>query len=492
MAADERVHNGALHEDALWPIVRGLWLLSFALVLPPPAQAGDWTVTPRLSIKETYSDNVNLAPSGDKDEDFVTTVNTGLSAAGEGGRVKLDLHYNLQKVVHHKVSGEDSLNHQLRAAGTAELVKRIVFVDVTGSASQRNVDNRGRLATDNISVTDNTTDVFTYSVSPYFVHRFGNYADSLVRTTFDSVDNGDAGGNSTSRSTSAQLSSGSVFSRMPWSLSYSKQRINNDEASSSEFGSATGSVSYVLNRKFRVNYSLGKDFNEFDTSQSESDGFRWNAGFTWTPTPRTSLTAGYGSRFFGSNYNFNLSHRSRKTTWTASYSEDTSTTRQQELERTEETFFLPGVNEEGELVFIGPFTREINIARLTQEVQVAKSFRGSVAVTGRRTTGSVSVFNFEREFQLSGEDERVFGGSATLRRKLSSRTTASASGSWQRSEFDVDGGEDTRWDLGVSLDHELGPDVSGSLDYRRAEQTSNVGDNEYVENRLSLKMNVSF
>jgi len=81
-----------LLENTPW-IVPG-WVLWLALVGSPVAAAqegagrpaGDWRITPRISIGATYSDNIRLAPSNEAESDLVLQVDPGISVRKQGGR----------------------------------------------------------------------------------------------------------------------------------------------------------------------------------------------------------------------------------------------------------------------------------------------------------------------------------------------------------------------------------------------------------------------
>lgn len=53
-------------------------------------------MTPRLSVGTTYSDNIQLAPSGEEEGDTVLQVDPGISVRKQGGRLNLRLDYTAQ------------------------------------------------------------------------------------------------------------------------------------------------------------------------------------------------------------------------------------------------------------------------------------------------------------------------------------------------------------------------------------------------------------
>ena len=72
--------------------------LMLAILCAVPAHAGQWTITPRLSVGEIYSDNINL-DDDDKEGDLITEVTPGINIVGEGGRISGELDYQVQNTL---------------------------------------------------------------------------------------------------------------------------------------------------------------------------------------------------------------------------------------------------------------------------------------------------------------------------------------------------------------------------------------------------------
>src|SRR5687767_6878363 len=68
-----------------------------------PAPAAPWRVTSDISVKGTYTDNVDQAPDGLKRSDFVVNVVPGIQAEGSGRRfagrasLRVDNSYHLDR-----------------------------------------------------------------------------------------------------------------------------------------------------------------------------------------------------------------------------------------------------------------------------------------------------------------------------------------------------------------------------------------------------------
>ncbi len=86
-------------------------------------EAGKWDITPRLSVAEVYSDNINL-DDDNKESDLVTVVTPGLSVHGQGGRLVVDLDYELENTVFLDNSDANGSFHKLSADATAEVTRQ--------------------------------------------------------------------------------------------------------------------------------------------------------------------------------------------------------------------------------------------------------------------------------------------------------------------------------------------------------------------------------
>ena len=184
-------------------------------------------------------------------------------------------------------------------------------------------------------------------------------------------------------------------------------------------------------------------------------------------------------------------HRLRRSIWTASLSEDVTTTRSRQLAFEPvpllDAFGNPVVDPNGQAVVIeSPTDNET----LTDETFVATAFRTSYAYQGDRTNYSLSLTATNRETQVTNSSTNVYGLSANASHRLSRRTTASWRGSVQ--ESDSGRSNSTRLSTSVRLVHNLARNATGSIDYRHQENSSDVAGNEFTENRFSVGLQLRF
>ena len=343
-----------LLENTPW-IVPG-WVLWLALVGSPVAAAqegagrpaGDWRITPRISIGATYSDNIRLAPSNEAESDLVLQVDPGISVRKQGGRVEARLDYTAQGLFYTQ-EGEAELNNNLLGFGTAELYQDHLFVDAYGSISQVPVSSGGRVdagnlvggggssfATglfgnlnlglpgsadifnpvglfSNIALTSDQTTATSFGVSPYWRQNFGGWAEALLRYRYNrtgfgqNADSNGQGGASDGdlQSINLNFKSGRHFSLFNWSLDYFRQQQDlqgQDSGSNPSQGggdstreSVTGQADYRLNRRWALLAEAGYENNDLATFQNDNrNGSYWGLGARWSPNRRFNLTGLYG------------------------------------------------------------------------------------------------------------------------------------------------------------------------------------------------------
>ncbi len=463
-----------------------LALTSFAF----PAGATEWQVKPRMTVRGTYTDNVRLV-SDDEENEFVTDFNPGVFITGEGPRLDFKVLYNLQAIVFPGENFDNEINHQLQSSGTTQLVDELFFFDVGGTIRQTNADNAGRLATDNISRTGNRIDTYTYRLSPYVRRRLGSYARTEVRYRFDEVINEGDFVDSKAHTVRAVIDSGTRFQRLPWRLFYSGEFVDNDDGTTTDLQNTGGNVRYRFNRQFSLLANGGYELNDFSTRRRDDSGPFWRVGAIWTPSRRTTLQAGYGDRFFGDVFFFSLSHRSRRTVWSAGFEEDIALTRQVQIEEVLVPLEDPFGERIEDPVSGADIRLPIDQATPTTEPFIRRRLDASVAVRGRRTHLVVRGFREKRDFEQTGDDELVFGADASLRRRLSRHTTFRIFGTWQESDLRGDF-ERTRWEGSARVQRQVGASISAAIEYRYTEQDGDRSADEFTENRISAVATLTF
>ena len=489
-----------------------------------PAAAADWTVTPNLTLSERYTDNVNLAPSGQpRESDFITEVRPGVQFSKEGARLKVRVNYSLQSLTYLNNSNYNAINHQLNAAANAELLKDFLFLDANTAISQQNINALGPVGFGNTNATNNLTTVGTYSISPYIRKRFDSFADANLRISQSGIYYNSQGiSNTVSDSVVGALTSGSSFNDLFWGLNYSYNKNKNQLVPDTEFETTSATLGYALTRKFRVNATAGQERNNYvSLSGSKIDGPFWNAGFTWTPTSRTSVAATYGHRFFGRTYSFDLSERTRHTSWHAGYSENLTTSSATSLSATlvgsyfactappQGMNFVVATNSNNSISYIifvpadtqppsgyGCFPTTYSAYGINQslvnEVFILKNLTAGVGVNVGKSNYNLDIYSMRRDLQTSGNYDRQSGVNAGWNWHFAPFTTFSLTGNLSRIEVPSQNRKDDLWMVSTGVTHQFQPKLNGSVFIRHQARSSNLPGNDFTENSITALVSMTF
>lgn len=492
--------NAALNTSVTSPFIIHFSTLLIALMSSTATSAADWRVTPTFSVLETYSDNVNLSSQNQK-SGFTTQIAPGVTVSGKSvGRVKLDVNYSLQDVISLGEVQRNRLYHQLAGTANAELVDQTLYMDARANIGQQNISYLGPQGTDTTTGdTSNITTVSTYSLSPYLRHKFGSVATGEARVTHDQVFYSSGGvANSTSNAVALNLNSGQSFNDVFWGLNYKNSKITSDISQSDrESKSTSGTLGYNLTPKFRLFTSAGNETNTYATAPGASTGGSfWSAGFGWTPTDRTSIQASYGRRFFGKTYSLDLSHRTRMTTWSAKYSQDVTDTRTVALRPV--TGVVVYTTPQGQpYYYVDPVTGKPllttqNVPFLSNDVYINKLFTASVGINSGKSNVALTAYNSVREFQVSGNSDRQYGGNAAWTLRLNPLLSSSVSAGWNRVLAPASSLQNDLWIVRLSLIRQFLPGTTGSVELRHQERTSNQANSDYTENGITARLNMTF
>lgn len=503
-----------------------LCALGFALT---PVQAAEWRIVPELMVSGTYYDNITQAPPDAEESDFVTEVNPGISLQADGSRLNLDLSYTMQNLFYAENNDSNTTDHELTVDANAELMRKLLFLDVFGSYQQVLLSPEGTGGSDNAIITDNRTDAWTYTLSPYAQTRFGNLPAEL-RYTFEKVGyaesevesiaasdaqsifanlasdpaarrlsrvsgyRDDASG-SNSDDSRAEVAVRQYASNVQWSVTYARDQTDFEDGTDDVFENIGLDTSYRIGARTALLAGLGYENNEFEQSDEldEPEGLFWYTGIAWSPSRRTSLEATIGRRFYGTTYSLDVQHATRTITANIQYAEDFTTSSGTLLENQ----LTSGMAGDSGDVFADPTENpqpllDIPLPELSSDVYLRRRLTGEIAKQTAKSVFSMSAFGEKREYQSTASDEQVFGLAFVWDWQFASRTDSSLSAEWQREEFDSDNREDDFWQIGININRRMSQRMSGYVDYRYGHRDSTEPENDYTENVIAAGLYVQF
>jgi uncharacterized protein (PEP-CTERM system associated) len=506
---------------------------STILIFPICSAAADWKIAPKLSLLETYTDNVTLAPRGNEISDFITQINPGISLTGTGARLKVNANYTMQNLFYANQSNQNTIMHQLNAGAKATLIKNLFFLDSTANISQQNISLQGPLTTNNENITNNRATVKTYSISPYVLHNFSNFATTQARYTHNAVYTDATGGlpGSPSDSILLSLTSGSAFHTLGWGLNYNKQKIGGLSTSIGGLGTSgeseqyTGNLRYRVSSKFSLTGTSGYQKYSYTSTTGSLAGSFWTTGFVWTPTERTKITANTGKAFFGTTYTLMASHHTRRSTWSLNYNQNITTTRDQ--------FLIPVTIDRASILnqlwtsnipdpimrqqTVDAFIRDNGLSAsifdqinvLSNQFFLQKNLQATVALSGKRNTLVFSMFHMLREAQTLGDansalfgtnsftlnnNTKQIGGNVLWSHPISPRTSTNISAVYIKSNILGTNQEDETKTLTAALTRQIQPKLNGAVSFRHVDRTSNSNQNgaAYRENAIIASLTMRF
>ncbi len=471
----------------------------------PDTFAAEWNFNPRLTVSETYTDNVRLGAAGigaggfggfggvgnQQGGDFITQINPGILFTGVGRRFNLSTDYTMNNLIFAQNSNFSRIRHQLNANATTEIIKDFFFIDGTARRMQQNASLIGPQAVDNTNVTGNRIDLRTYNISPYLRYRFKRLASTELRYTRGIVESNLRNGLRNSQRDSYQfmLNSGSAFRTLQWGLNYSKNIIHFTRTDREiKMERSIANLRYNLTSQFALTATGGYEDNDFGSASNRNmSAPSWTIGFFWAPTTRTEIDLAAGKRFFGDTYRAEANHRTRLTTWSARYIEEVTTFNQQAgLAGGFENFGgIGGLGGLGSLDSLGALNS------LNNGLFLQKRFSASVSLNGVRNTLSFRIFNLSRK-SLSSIDDNVelfgldneeglalaqltrnikqTGANARWNYKFSPRTNASLGASFVKFKLASSNTTTNNMIYDASLTRNLQSNLTGILSYRRIQR----------------------
>ena len=316
-------------------IARRLPRLAAALVvllmlgLDSNAVAGKWTITPDISVRETYTDNASLVTSPTEGT-WITEITPGIHILGGGARFKGNLDYRASGIVYSNNSAENRIANYLSADATLEAIEKFFYVEAFGHIDQTYLSPFGPRPTNVSTITANRTESRIYGISPYVLGRAGNAFSYQLRYRYSYYETNNSALPYTQTSQWIGRAE-SPIGRFGWALDYDDSTINyNKYAIGEQFARLyRATLYYQPDPTLRLNVTGGWEENNYFALETRSNSI-YGGGLSWKPTPLTSADLQYEERFFGPSYLAKLEHRSRLTVWTLAYSRNV-TTQQQSL-----------------------------------------------------------------------------------------------------------------------------------------------------------------
>jgi len=282
------------------------------------------SISTRVSVTETLTDNVALSTAGKADQ--ITEISPGIRINVNGARLKTYFDYSLSHVDYAQGSTASRNLNALNTFGTLEAIDNWAFVDFSGNISQQTISAFGAQSTNNTDINANRTEVGNYRVSPYVKGRLGAAANYEARVSREVTSNDSATASNTATTNSVlKVNNASAFRSLGWTADLSRQQTSYSAGRNTEADNFSLGLTYAVTPQVSLSANAGKESNNYTSLDKESYNTS-GIGINWAPSNVTKFSALTGKRSFGNTHNVSFEHRSARTVWRFSDSKDVSTT----------------------------------------------------------------------------------------------------------------------------------------------------------------------
>lgn len=483
--------------------------------LAPRAGAADWSVVPTVRLRESYSDNIALAPPQQARDDFVTEVAPGILIAGHGARLNLNLAYTLQQLMY--AHQPDATNHQLAAAADAALLEDWLYADTRSSISRSSVSAFGAQAVDDSARNANLSTVRVNSLSPYLRHHFHGLATAELRYTRETVRSDNELLSAQREQALLTLSGDNGGRGANWDLRHERKNVDDARLAPVHTSSTALSLRVPASSQLNLLTTIGYEDQGYALADAtQPSGRFWSAGAGWTPSGSGSLVASVGQRFFGRTYAVNASHHGRHSNWLLGYNEDITSTpgqfltlsnsdsaalldqllsatipdplqRQQRVDAFLRAARLLGPNAGAINYFSHRYFLQKQLSLSTARVGAKSTLVLGLSAT-RRTAQSANPVALPQLDAALDSDTRQLGANAGWDWRLSARTRATLGASYASVKSVDTGRRDNNLVLSAGLSRALTTKVTGSLDLRRVQHGSTQAGAGYREHAIGATL----
>jgi hypothetical protein len=131
-------------------------------------QGQAFVVKPRITLTETWTDNIEVGGSqNNKESGLITQLAPGVRIDAKTARLKAYFDYALIGQFYSTSSASNRTQNSLNTFGTLEAISNWMFLDFSGLIAQQAISAFGAQSPSNANINTNSTETSTYRLSPY-------------------------------------------------------------------------------------------------------------------------------------------------------------------------------------------------------------------------------------------------------------------------------------------------------------------------------------
>ena len=456
--------------------------------------AGDWRGNFGVRSSLIFSDNLFLS-STDPQSGGVVQLRPFVSSTRNGNRVRVRFNYGPSALWYPSQTELNNVRHVLDASVRTELIERYFFLDVVAKANQALINPQVNTGFDSIANSEAFAQTASITVTPRIVLPIGAGRFATVRISpgigavwsASTADSNDPARTPVT-DTRVTVTSGPMFSTMPWSINWRRQLFDAD--TDQGFGRFDTRVGYIFSPRYRTDLVLGYDDGDYVSTNGKSRGGRWEVWFRWTPKPTSRFEIGAGQAYYGNLFRFRANHRHKRWALRSRYDVEvqdaTTEILEQQIVPIEDVFGEPIINPiTGEEVVTASITTPV----LINDTFLRDRFQLSVGYNRGRNSGLMDWWVTRRDYSSSDLDTLDNQLRLTYTRQLSGRLSASAIVRlWDHSEQQDAGFDYWQDGLDLRVNYRLGPRTTLGARIGRQNRDSDAPDGSFSENRVSMDL----
>jgi uncharacterized protein (PEP-CTERM system associated) len=287
-------------------------VLAFAVAGDGGAQTmQNWRIQPYVTVRETLTSNVNLAPSGREQRDLITEVTPGVRIDGRGPRVEANGTIAARTLTYLETGNQNNVIYpQANIRGRVEALRDFFFVEAQATVVQQYLSPLGTTSFDTSSGSNNRYTAAYYRVSPYIEGDIaGGRLHYLLRND-----------NTWTNTSGASVAVSNAYTNnlvglletdvdpFGWALDANRNEVtfsNQEDTFLDELVRLR--LRWRPGEAWRYTVSGGYEWRDYPLD--EAQGVIYGAGVEWRPGERTQATARWEERIFGPSYFVSFDHR---------------------------------------------------------------------------------------------------------------------------------------------------------------------------------------
>ena len=271
------------------------------------------TVVPLFSISQSLTDNYKLS-STDRKADLITQISPGIQLTSRSGALQGNLTYSANGTVYARDSAASSVQNQLSAAGSAELIERRFILSGQATIGQQAVSAFDVQSPTPALNSGNRSEVTSYSLTPLLKGRLLGEVDYQARVTYSATSSsGSTLGDSSGLNGAIDLAG--TMGRLGWGVDASRMSSRFEDGRKTFTGRAGASLNFAPDPELRLSLRLARESSDVSTTGTSST-VSWGGGVNWLPTPRTTFSFDADRRYFGDSHSITAQHRFARSIWT--------------------------------------------------------------------------------------------------------------------------------------------------------------------------------